>query len=154
MRPWPVTAADTGVRELDVPLVTGDRCNRKSLDECWYVVVLEMFFFFFQAEDGIRDVAVTGVQTCALPIWAGVTLNVATSVGTVNARNPLGWGNSTSVRFIADRFALAKLFSANTNRQQWALLLASSLIQPRRNGPTGVSLRAFWTLIVTPTLRT
>src|SRR5687768_18307849 len=25
--------------------------------------------FFFQAEDGIRDVAVTGVQTCALPIW-------------------------------------------------------------------------------------
>src|SRR2546429_8922033 len=28
-----------------------------------------MWFFFFQAEDGIRDVAVTGVQTCALPIW-------------------------------------------------------------------------------------
>src|SRR2546429_2391892 len=28
------------------------------------------FFFFFQAEDGIRDVAVTGVQTCALPISA------------------------------------------------------------------------------------
>src|SRR2546429_10000298 len=26
-------------------------------------------FFFFQAEDGIRDVAVTGVQTCALPIF-------------------------------------------------------------------------------------
>src|SRR2546422_4254557 len=29
-----------------------------------------LFFFFFQAEDGIRDVAVTGVQTCALPIYA------------------------------------------------------------------------------------
>src|SRR2546429_4032434 len=28
-------------------------------------------FFFFQAEDGIRDVAVTGVQTCALPISRG-----------------------------------------------------------------------------------
>src|SRR5690606_17437758 len=26
-------------------------------------------FFFFQAEDGIRDFHVTGVQTCALPIW-------------------------------------------------------------------------------------
>src|SRR6266702_7898942 len=26
-------------------------------------------FFFFQAEDGIRDGHVTGVQTCALPIW-------------------------------------------------------------------------------------
>src|SRR6266478_5591832 len=28
------------------------------------------FFFFFQAEDGIRDLTVTGVQTCALPIWS------------------------------------------------------------------------------------
>src|SRR3712207_8075680 len=27
-------------------------------------------FFFFQAEDGIRDIGVTGVQTCALPIFA------------------------------------------------------------------------------------
>src|SRR2546430_8826649 len=27
-------------------------------------------FFFFQAEDGIRDLTVTGVQTCALPIWS------------------------------------------------------------------------------------
>src|SRR5438445_13025796 len=27
-----------------------------------------MFVFFFQAEDGIRDIGVTGVQTCALPI--------------------------------------------------------------------------------------
>src|SRR5687768_18180248 len=32
-----------------------------------FILVL-VFFFFFQAEDGIRDVAVTGVQTCALPI--------------------------------------------------------------------------------------
>src|SRR2546429_993199 len=29
-----------------------------------------LYLFFFQAEDGIRDVAVTGVQTCALPISA------------------------------------------------------------------------------------
>src|SRR2546429_3666277 len=34
---------------------------------------LVLLFFFFQAEDGIRDVAVTGVQTCALPISAGST---------------------------------------------------------------------------------
>src|SRR2546427_648755 len=31
-------------------------------------VVIFSFFFFFQAEDGIRDLTVTGVQTCALPI--------------------------------------------------------------------------------------
>src|SRR3982751_7007232 len=31
--------------------------------------MLFIFFFFFQAEDGIRDLSVTGVQTCALPIY-------------------------------------------------------------------------------------
>src|SRR2546430_13723546 len=33
---------------------------------------MEHRFFFFQAEDGIRDLTVTGVHTCALPISAGV----------------------------------------------------------------------------------
>src|SRR5260221_2944181 len=41
--------------------------------------------FFFQAEDGIRDHCVTGVQTCALPIWrhdlAGIIGEVMTPVG-------------------------------------------------------------------------
>src|SRR5258707_6080355 len=36
-----------------------------SSHELMYSIV---FFFFFQAEDGIRDIGVTGVQTCALPI--------------------------------------------------------------------------------------
>src|SRR5947209_20398795 len=30
--------------------------------------------FFFQAEDGIRDIGVTGVQTCALPIFGSSTI--------------------------------------------------------------------------------
>src|SRR5436309_1009858 len=34
-----------------------------------FTVFLFVFFFFFQAEDGIRDFHVTGVQTCALPIF-------------------------------------------------------------------------------------
>src|SRR5687768_18089346 len=34
----------------------------------FYLYYFFFLFFFFQAEDGIRDVAVTGVQTCALPI--------------------------------------------------------------------------------------
>src|SRR5256885_3797893 len=33
--------------------------------------VMSVLFFFFQAEDGIRDYKVTGVQTCALPISFG-----------------------------------------------------------------------------------
>src|SRR2546429_9401716 len=36
---------------------------------CCIMTSYSFFFFFFQAEDGIRDVAVTGVQTCALPIY-------------------------------------------------------------------------------------
>src|SRR2546427_7306688 len=33
-----------------------------------YYRLRPIYFFFFQAEDGIRDLTVTGVQTCALPI--------------------------------------------------------------------------------------
>src|SRR5256886_3922990 len=38
--------------------------------EAFYMLgaALQHVFFFFQAEDGIRDLTVTGVQTCALPI--------------------------------------------------------------------------------------
>src|SRR3989475_7211329 len=39
--------------------------------------VCVFFFFFFQAEDGIRDLTVTGVQTCALPIFQMVDGEVA-----------------------------------------------------------------------------
>src|SRR5438105_8436768 len=49
-----------------------------SIPHILYVLLLSrldcsfmFFFFFFQAEDGIRDPLVTGVQTCALPIWPG-----------------------------------------------------------------------------------
>src|SRR5207302_7549828 len=35
----------------------------------FFIFFFFFFFFFFQAEDGIRDFHVTGVQTCALPIF-------------------------------------------------------------------------------------
>src|SRR5438445_8867125 len=40
--------------------------------------MLSCSFFFFQAEDGIRDIGVTGVQTCALPIFYGGLSNTLT----------------------------------------------------------------------------
>src|SRR2546430_8442715 len=49
-------------------------------------VVRRRIFFFFQAEDGIRDLTVTGVQTCALPICSLAALVLAWSL-----RSPWGW---------------------------------------------------------------
>src|SRR5205809_856868 len=52
----------------------GRKANYSHADCYQYFCVPEYgkangrLYFFFQAEDGIRDVAVTGVQTCALPI--------------------------------------------------------------------------------------
>src|SRR5258708_31720023 len=47
------------------------RCSNHCL-VCFFIshfLCVSLFFFFFQAEDGIRDDLVTGVQTCALPIY-------------------------------------------------------------------------------------
>src|SRR5439155_13871108 len=55
-----------------------------------------LFFFFFQAEDGIRDGHVTGVQTCALPIFPGrrrrlSTLETVNRAECAGALLPEGW---------------------------------------------------------------
>src|SRR6266545_1268128 len=55
-------------------------------------------FFFFQAEDGIRDKLVTGVQTCALPIWLGACLRP-------DIRRGAGSGRSNRSRVFAAFFA-------------------------------------------------
>src|SRR2546430_2873892 len=47
------------------------------------VVLVCHFFFFFQAEDGIRDLTVTGVQTCALPICSNSVAFIETATNTV-----------------------------------------------------------------------
>src|SRR5256885_11755108 len=57
----PVGMANDGRREMAV----GDKGAGRRLAMDVFVV------FFFQAEDGIRDYKVTGVQTCALPIFEG-----------------------------------------------------------------------------------
>src|SRR5256886_4345115 len=43
--------------------------RRIILTDSDLLLSMRLFFFFFQAEDGIRDLTVTGVQTCALPIF-------------------------------------------------------------------------------------
>src|SRR5688572_9388136 len=54
--------------------VTRVRSARRDTDPC-SPPPLRRGVFFFQAEDGIRDLTVTGVQTCALPIWVGFDTN-------------------------------------------------------------------------------
>src|SRR5690606_40119515 len=47
-----------------------------------------IFFFFFQAEDGIRDFHVTGVQTCALPIFDLHRADTEAYVHNLESREP------------------------------------------------------------------
>src|SRR5260370_8810342 len=83
-----------------------------QIEDCIRFSVLSLvlfYFFFFQAEDGIRDSSVTGVQTCALPIYRASPTRVwlllgnyptreGTSLWSVRLDHIWNSRNSTSVR--------------------------------------------------------
>src|SRR2546427_13223993 len=58
-------------------------------------VIIVCFFFFFQAEDGIRDLTVTGVQTCALPIYRILGADLDGRVEAVTGRGDPGLGDGS-----------------------------------------------------------
>src|SRR2546427_9589725 len=62
---------------------------------------IQLAIFFFQAEDGIRDLTVTGVQTCALPIsWCGVQPALNATSGPLQCTIPaLAPGQSMTIKF-------------------------------------------------------
>src|SRR5207302_4251557 len=64
-----------------------------------------LFFFFFQAEDGIRDFHLAGVQTCALPIWAiGADFAVRRRLGDkIGADRPTRAGPVVDDELLTDR---------------------------------------------------
>src|SRR2546426_7736349 len=75
-------------------------------------MVVFIFFFFFQAEDGIRDYKVTGVQTCALPISragheisAGMKLEPKEQLGKYPILREIGSGATSRVYLARDPFA-------------------------------------------------
>src|SRR5581483_12528365 len=55
--------------------------------------------FFFQAEDGIRDIGVTGVQTCALPIWSMRARMVPLAAGRDDVLDTCGTGGDGAGTF-------------------------------------------------------
>src|SRR5690554_7384799 len=69
-------------------------------------------FFFFQAEDGIRDADVTGVQTCALPIFFGSdidTMREATEIASQAGPDLIDINYGCPVKNVACRGAGASL---------------------------------------------
>src|SRR5437762_795113 len=65
-----------------------------------------LFFFFFQAEDGIRDTSVTGVQTCALPVRAR-GLRTRLEVGAERGLTPFV-GREHELTLLQERWAEAR----------------------------------------------
>src|SRR5437667_2058460 len=60
-------------------------------------MVFRTLFFFFQAEDGIRDRDVTGVQTCALPICSDDYVYLYSSMTTLDVRTTLQCGEQVQI---------------------------------------------------------
>src|SRR5256885_12444930 len=87
-----------------IPPDSNIRVGNSSLELLDRCVV---FFFFFQAEDGIRDYKVTGVQTCALPISGGrmrhravlvlLTLVLGAGCGNLTGRSMGQWTDDETI---------------------------------------------------------
>src|SRR2546421_4598483 len=82
-------------------------------------------FFFFQAEDGIRDLIVTGVQTCALPIcsvlppsnFEGLVRSIRRT-GSLNETNGLSPRNCSGVRPSAARISSRLLKTVSSRSEE------------------------------------
>ena len=70
-----------------------------------------MQFFFFQAEDGIRDYDVTGVQTCALPIYLRAVAKIVEGKKVKEGMRAIVVPGSGLVRLQAEEEGIAKILS-------------------------------------------
>src|SRR5256885_11862931 len=131
-------------------------------------------FFFFQAEDGIRDYKVTGVQTCALPIlaWAcmkailalmpaftlpseaDVTLNIPVLLFTMAATMLAGVLFGCAPAFQAMRLNLNDTLKeggrggvgTTKNRIRYALVLAEFSLALTLLAAAGLMVHSFWNI--------
>src|SRR3989337_3524517 len=66
------------------------------------VSVDQIFVFFFQAEDGMRDATVTGVQTCALPIWLIIAAACLHDPGVIIVDEPMVGLDPNGIRMVKE----------------------------------------------------
>src|SRR5437879_13519781 len=82
---------------------------------------LFMFFFFFQAEDGIRDTSVTGVQTCALPIFSyDATYNQPRYLTWLSLRGPIMSAQTTTSPYISANMRSEERRVGKECRSRWS----------------------------------
>src|SRR5690606_40149030 len=97
------------------------------------------FFFFFQAEDGIRDFHVTGVQTCALPI------SCAFAEGPGRERLGVAWKSAIRLRA---RGGARSAFEAAADRRAFGRFVDMMQRTPPRLSWLSSSLSAIQVLIL------
>src|SRR2546427_8466616 len=91
-----------------------------------FSIICYCFFFFFQAEDGIRDLTVTGVQTCALPIYSALA------------------GKTKVTGFNIELFDNGTLKSVNAHAEDRTGQIITSTVQALGNVARGVALGKFY----------
>src|SRR5437773_12493152 len=77
----------------------------------WIYYYFNFFFFFFQAEDGIRDRDVTGVQTCALPIFGSVVASLLSARCCSSDEAPSLMKSSTILRALSTSVDGTRIFT-------------------------------------------
>src|SRR6266581_7429329 len=87
-----------------------------------------LFFFFFQAEDGIRDGRVTGVQTCALPISYGTNAAQFNNGRLITMTDGVG-SESYTYNNLGQMPQLQKVINTTTYTTSYTFNLASELTQ-------------------------
>src|SRR2546430_8713924 len=121
-------------------------------------MVSGMVFFFFQAEDGIRDLTVTGVQTCALPIYLVTAELTPEEIKAVmeevyasrEPRNLLGFEIETEGVGYERRITAMRLADGRTLERDKRYSIAFNTFDSRSGGHRFMKLRA---LLETPATR-
>src|SRR5919106_4181109 len=112
------------------------------------------FIFFFQAEDGIRDYKVTGVQTCALPISATGAVTTAIS-GPLLGRWADTHGQRRTLLPVLAVFVAAGCVFLPAVKEEWPrwILFASAGLAGACIPPVASMIRVRWTHLLRGTHR-